>query len=162
MLCICLCKENLSEFFPTPDCPGYSLDWSISGYHVGIVFVALLHLLCRCPDKLRSAREINQWDIDIKYKVYQRLANEIFFRIFDGTYPLGTKLPTYQQIAREAGSSPETVRKAVRELRTQEIIDKTRYGFYVTSDQHKVIKYLDAYLESIEKEYFETKQKVNR
>ena len=102
------------------------------------------------------------WDIDIKYKVYQRLANEIFFRIFDGTYPLGTKLPTYQQIAREAGSSPETVRKAVRELRTHEIIEKTRYGLYVTSDQHKVIKYLDAYLESIEKEYFEAKQKVNR
>ena len=102
------------------------------------------------------------WDIDIKYKVYQRLANEIFFRIFDGTYPLGTKLPTYHQISREAGSSPETVRKAVRELRTHEIIDKTRYGFYVTSDQHKVIKYLDAYLESIEKEYFEAKQKVNR
>ena len=26
------------------------------------------------------------WDIDVKEKIYQKLANEIFFRIYNGTY----------------------------------------------------------------------------
>ena len=29
------------------------------------------------------------WDIDVQEKVYQRLANEIFFRILHGEYALG-------------------------------------------------------------------------
>jgi len=33
-----------------------------------------------------------------------------------GTYPLGTKIPSYHNMAKEAGRSPETVRKAIREL----------------------------------------------
>lgn len=50
-------------------------------------------------------------DIDVREKVYQRLANEIFFRILHGEYVKGAKLPSYIKIAKEAGSSPETVRK---------------------------------------------------
>ena len=56
------------------------------------------------------------WDIDVREKVYQRLANEIFFRILRGEYALGAKLPSYIEIAKKAGSSPETLRKAFREL----------------------------------------------
>ena len=37
------------------------------------------------------------WDIDVREKVYQRLANEIFFRILHGEYALGAKLPSYMQ-----------------------------------------------------------------
>ena len=50
-------------------------------------------------------------DIDVREKVYQRLANEIFFRILHGEYVKGAKLPNKIKIAKEAGSSPETVRK---------------------------------------------------
>jgi len=56
------------------------------------------------------------WDIDVRETVYQRLANEIFFRILHGEYVAGAKLPSYIKIAKEAGSSPETVRKAIRVL----------------------------------------------
>ena len=62
------------------------------------------------------------WDIAIKEKVYQRLANEIFFRILHGEYELGSKLPSYIDLAKEAGSSPETVRKAVRELQQNGVV----------------------------------------
>lgn len=44
------------------------------------------------------------WDIDVREKVYQRLANEIFFRILRGEYALGAKLPSYIEIAKEAGN----------------------------------------------------------
>ena len=68
------------------------------------------------------------WDIEVREKVYQRLANEIFFRILHGEYGLGTKMPSYTELSKTAGSSPETVRKAFSELCRLGLIDKTRYG----------------------------------
>lgn len=78
------------------------------------------------------------WDINVREKMYQRLANEIFFRILHGEYALGAKLPSYIEIAKEAGSSPETVRKAIRELQQHSVIEKTRRGYFVTSDKSAV------------------------
>ena len=100
------------------------------------------------------------WDIDVREKVYQRLANEIFFRILHGEYALGAKLPSYIEIAKEAGSSPETVRKALRELQRHGVIEKTRLGYFVTSDETKVISFRHQYLASIEKEYLDARKKV--
>lgn len=82
------------------------------------------------------------WDIAIKEKVYQRLANEIFFRILHGEYELGLKLPSYIDLAKEAGSSPETVRKAIRELQQQGVVEKMRQGYFVTSDATAIIIFI--------------------
>ena len=41
------------------------------------------------------------WDIEVREKVYQRLANEIFFRILHGEYGLGTKMPSYTELSRK-------------------------------------------------------------
>lgn len=100
------------------------------------------------------------WDIGIKHKVYERLADELFFRIYNGTYALGSKLPSYLALVKEAGSSPETVRKALWRLHTQGIVEKTRYGYFVTSNPSKVIEYRDSYLAVVEREYLVAKQKV--
>lgn len=72
------------------------------------------------------------WDIDVSEKLYQRLANEIFFRILHGKYRTGDKMPSYTELAKEAGSSPETVRKAFRELQHYGVIEKMRRGYFVT------------------------------
>ncbi len=37
------------------------------------------------------------WDIDVSEKLYQRLANEIFFRILHGKYRTGDKMPSYTE-----------------------------------------------------------------
>lgn len=100
------------------------------------------------------------WDIDVREKVYQRLANEIFFRILRGEYALGAKLPSYIKIAKEAGSSPETVRKAIRELQQHGVIEKTRWGYFVSSDRAVMINYRQQYLAAVEKEYLNAKEKV--
>lgn len=102
------------------------------------------------------------WDIDVKEKVYQRLANEIFFRIYHGIYPLGTKLPSYIDIVKEAGSSPETVRKAIQELQAKGVIDKTRWGYYVTSESRNIQEYCDNYIASLDREYLAAKGKVGK
>ena len=100
------------------------------------------------------------WDIAIKEKVYQRLANEIFFRILHREYELGSKLPSYIDLAKEAGSSPETVRKAFRELQQQGVVEKMRQGYFVASDATAIITFQQKYLASIEKEYNNAKNKV--
>ena len=100
------------------------------------------------------------WDIDVRKKVYQRLANEIFFRILRGEYALGAKLPSYIEIAEEAGSSPETLRKAFRELQQQGVIEKTRKGYFVTSDKIAVAAFRERYLASIEEAYHNAIAKV--
>lgn len=100
------------------------------------------------------------WDIDVREKVYQRLANEVFFRILHGKYALGAKLPSYIDLAKEAGSSPETVRKAIRELQQQGVVEKTRQGYFVTSDEATITAFRERYLASVEKEYQNAKAKV--
>lgn len=100
------------------------------------------------------------WDIDVKDRIYFRLANEIFFRILHGEYVLGAKLPSYIYLAKEAGSSPETVRKAIRELQQRSVIQKTRRGYYVTSDKAAIAVYRQQYLAAVEKEYHTAKEKV--
>ena len=100
------------------------------------------------------------WDIDVQEKVYQRLANEIFFRILRGEYSLGAKLPSCSDIAKEAESSPETVRKAFRELQQQGIIEKTRRGYFVTFDKAPIVAFRQQYLSAIKQQYDTAKKKV--
>lgn len=101
------------------------------------------------------------WDIDVKEKIYQRLANELFFRILHGQYQLGEKIPSYQVLAKEAGSSPETVRKAICELQAHGIITKNRWGNFVTLEKEKVQAYRERYLTDIEERYREERTKAS-
>ncbi|OUN17519.1 hypothetical protein B5G38_00320 [Gemmiger sp. An87] len=100
------------------------------------------------------------WDITVREKVYQRLANEIFFRVLHGEYALGAKLPSFIDLAKEAGSSPETVRKAIRELQQHSVIEKTRWGYFIASDEAVIAAYRQQYLEAVEKEYLSAKEKA--
>ena len=100
------------------------------------------------------------WDIEVNTKVHHLLANEIFFRIYNGTYPLSSKLPSFSILAKEAGSSPETLRKAISDLRKHGIVERNRLGYFVTSNHEKVLEYRDSYLAAVEQRYFEAKQKV--
>ena len=63
------------------------------------------------------------WDIEVREKVYQRLANEIFIRILHGEYVLGTKMPSYTAPSKQAGRSPVTVRSASHERCRLGLID---------------------------------------
>ena len=43
------------------------------------------------------------WDIEVREKVYQRLANEIFFRILHGDMGWGQKCPLTQSFQKRPG-----------------------------------------------------------
>ena len=100
------------------------------------------------------------WDIDVSEKLYQRLANEIFFRILHGKYRTGDKMPSYTELAKEAGSSPETVRKAFRGLQHYGVIEKMRRGYFVTADEAVVMAYRQQYLPMSIKERLRQKEQI--
>ena len=100
------------------------------------------------------------WDIDIREKIYLRLANEIFFRILHGEYAQGGKLPSYAELAKKAGCSPETVRKAIRELQQQGVVERLRVGYAVTSNGTQIAAYRQRYLISIKEVYLTAKAKA--
>lgn len=78
------------------------------------------------------------WDIDVKEKLYMKLADEIFFRILNGSIPVGGRLPTLAVLIREAGTSQGTMWKAMRLLLEWKIVIKTRKGYFVTDNQQVI------------------------
>ena len=62
------------------------------------------------------------------------------------------------ELAKKAGCSPETVRKAIRELQQQGVVENLRVGYAVTSDSSQITAYRQRYLISIKEE--EIKQPI--
>ena len=79
-----------------------------------------------------------EWNIDVKERLYTNLANEIIVKIITEQFPLGSKLPTLNELIQSAHTSQETLRKAIRLLTQKEILIKTRNGYFVT-DKKKVL-----------------------
>ena len=73
---------------------------------------------------------------------------------------VGRYLHSYIEIAKKAGSSPETLRKAFRELQQHGVIEKTPRGYFVTSDKTAVTAFRERYLASIEEAYHSAIAKV--
>ncbi len=86
----------------------------------------------------------------MREKVYQRLANEVFFRVLHGEYALGAKLSSIG--LKEAGSSPETIRKAILELQQHSVIERMQWVvFYIIRCETVIATYRQQYLEAVEK-----------
>ena len=58
------------------------------------------------------------WDIAVKTKVYHLLANEIFFRIYNGTYPPGVKLSSFPVFAKKLGAVLKLLEKLYMNYRS--------------------------------------------
>lgn len=56
-------------------------------------------------------------------KEFQKVSDELRSRITDGTYPLGSFLPSQRDLAEEFGVSRDTVQRALRELAGERWID---------------------------------------
>lgn len=87
------------------------------------------------------------WTIDTKERLYQKLADEIFFHVLHDEFPLGSKLPSHTVLIRETNTSQDTLRKALVQLASQKVLFKTRQGIYVTSDEQVLKKARQQYIE---------------
>ena len=50
------------------------------------------------------------WEISVSERIYHNLANELLFKIIDGTIPTGDKLPSISILLKEAILLPTTSR----------------------------------------------------
>ena len=64
------------------------------------------------------------WDISVSERIYHKLANELLFKIINGTIPMGSKLSPASTLIREASTSQDTIRKALCVLTKQKVISK--------------------------------------
>src|SRR5438093_957031 len=58
--------------------------------------------------------------------LYDKIARELRARIDAGEYPVGSHIPTEEQLCRRYGVSRQTVRAALRKLRNDELIVSVR------------------------------------
>ena len=64
------------------------------------------------------------WDISVSERIYHKLANELLFKMINGTIPMGSKLSSASTLIREASTSQDTIRKALCVLTKQKVISK--------------------------------------
>lgn len=90
-----------------------------------------------------AAQEI----ISVNERIYHKLANELLFKIINGTIPIGSKLPPVFILLREANTSQDTMRKALYLLVERKIISKTYRGYFVTDDKQIICNARQQYIE---------------
>lgn len=89
-----------------------------------------------------------EWDIDVKERLYINLANEILAKVITEQFPLGSKLPTLNELIKSTHTSQETMRKAIRLLTQKEILIKTRNGYFITDKKEVLDKAKKKYIET--------------
>lgn len=103
-----------------------------------------------------------EWNIDVKERLYTNLANEILVKIITEQFPLGSKLPTLNELIKSAHTSQETMRKAIRLLTQKEILIKTRNGYFITDKKAVLDEAKERYIESENMRHKHALEKIMR
>ena len=101
------------------------------------------------------------WDISVSERIYHKLANELLFKIINGTIPMGSKLSPASALVREANTSQDTMRKALCVLIERRVISKTYRGYFVTNDRQIICDARQQYIEQETVRYQAALLKVN-
>ena len=81
------------------------------------------------------------WDLKTDRPIYTQLLELIQIRIMNGTYPLGSKLPSVRELATEASVNPNTMQKALVELEQRGFVFSQRTsGRFVTENEELIVK----------------------
>ncbi|WP_104372517.1 GntR family transcriptional regulator [Desulfocucumis palustris] len=77
------------------------------------------------------------WELNSDRPIYIQLVEQIALMIFSGVYPLGSKLPSVRDMAKEAAVNPNTMQKALVKLEEDGLIITHRTsGRSITEDAH--------------------------
>lgn len=79
-----------------------------------------------------------EWEFHDITPVYLQLADKLRYGILSGKIGAGHKLPSYRQLAKQLRINPATVQKAYRCLVTEQLLIKTREGFFVLPDENTI------------------------
>lgn len=81
------------------------------------------------------------WELKSDRPIYTQLGEQIQLKIFSGAYPLGSRLPSVRDMAREAAVNPNTMQRALAKLEEDGLVITHRTsGRSVTEDAGLVEK----------------------
>ena len=76
------------------------------------------------------------WAFKENRPIFQQICDMIVIRILNGTYPMGSKLPSVREMAEEAGVNPNTMQRAMSHLEEKGLaITNRTSGRTVTTDE---------------------------
>jgi GntR family transcriptional regulator len=79
------------------------------------------------------------WDLKSDRPIYAQLIEQIELKICSGVYPLGSRLPSVRDLAREASVNPNTMQRALATLEENGLLHTSRTsGRFVTEDVNMV------------------------
>lgn len=75
------------------------------------------------------------WDLTSDRPIYVQIIEQMELKICSGVYPLGSKLPSVRELAREASVNPNTMQRALSKLEETGLLYSVRTsGRFVTED----------------------------
>ena len=79
------------------------------------------------------------WDLKSDRPLYTQLIEQIELKIFSGTYPPGSRLPSVRDMAQEASVNPNTMQRALTKLEEDGLILTHRTsGRSITEDAQMI------------------------
>lgn len=97
------------------------------------------------------------WNLDSDRPIYTQLIEQIELKICSGVYPLGSKLPSVRDLAKEASVNPNTMQRALAKLEEDGLLYTNRTsGRFVTEDL-KMVKQIKNRVAQEHIDYFFTK-----
>ncbi|HOB19217.1 MAG TPA: GntR family transcriptional regulator [Candidatus Atribacteria bacterium] len=79
------------------------------------------------------------WEIKSDRPIYSQLTELIKLKICSGEYPLGSKLPSVRDLAKEASVNPNTMQRALASLEEEGLLVSNRtVGRFVTEDISRI------------------------
>ncbi len=90
------------------------------------------------------------WQFDNALPIYTQLVDQIKLAIVSGELPLGSRMSTFRDLAREAGVNPNTMQRALQQLEREGLVFTQRSsGRFVTED----VAVIDSVKEALAKEH---------
>ncbi|NLJ41516.1 MAG: GntR family transcriptional regulator [Clostridiales bacterium] len=79
------------------------------------------------------------WNLTSDRPIYAQLIEQMELKICSGIYPLGFKLPSVRDLAREASVNPNTMQRALARLEESGLVYSVRTsGRFVTEDKNMI------------------------
>ncbi len=102
------------------------------------------------------------WNLDSNTAIYNQLVDIISDKIISGDYPVGSRLPSVRDLAKEAGVNPNTMQKALSKLEEKGIVNTVRTsGRFVTKDETLLKKIKLNSANKISTDYIEKMQSLS-
>lgn len=96
------------------------------------------------------------WEFKENRPIFQQIYDKIVLSIINGTYPMGSKLPSVRELAEQAGVNPNTMQRAMANLENEGLALTNRTsGRIVTTDEKKIAQVKMRYAQNAAREFMQ-------